>query len=60
MVKCVFCGSEIKKGTGTLYVYKSGKSSWFCSMKCQKNLLRLKRKPLQTRWSKLFKRVIKK
>jgi len=60
MAKCSFCGEEIKKGTGTLYVYKSGKSGWFCSMKCQKNLLKMKRKPLQTRWSKLYRRVVKK
>jgi len=59
MAKCVFCGKEIKKGTGTLYVYKTGKNSWFCSMKCQKNLLKLKRKPLQTRWSKHYKKVKK-
>lgn len=57
MVKCVFCAKEIKKGTGTLYVFKTGKSSWFCSMKCQKNQMKLKRKPLHTRWSGLFRKI---
>ena len=57
MAKCAFCGQTLQKGTGTLFVYKSGKTDWFCSRKCEKNLLMLNRKPLQTRWSDLYKKA---
>lgn len=53
---CTFCGNEIEKGTGKMYVKKDGKIFYFCSHKCEKNLLKLKRKPIQTKWSKLFKK----
>jgi len=51
MPKCTFCGINIKKGTGKMFVYTSGKVANFCSNKCEKNLLKLKRKPLKTRWT---------
>lgn len=54
MTKCVFCGEEIEKGVGTLYVFKTGKAVWFCSMKCQKNMLKLGRKPLETKWTSFY------
>jgi len=54
MAKCTFCGDIIEKGTGKLYVYKDGKTASFCSSKCEKNLLKLKKKPITTRWSKRF------
>ncbi len=50
MVKCSFCGDSIKPGTGKMYVKKDGKIFYFCSMKCEKNLLKLKRKPHLTKW----------
>lgn len=56
MAKCDFCGEDIKKGTGLKYVKKDGKILNFCSGKCEKNILKLKRKPITTKWSKLFKR----
>ena len=52
MVECTFCGKEIEKGTGKIYVYKSGKIVNFCSMKCEKNLLKLNRKPENFKWAK--------
>jgi large subunit ribosomal protein L24e len=52
MPKCTFCGIDIKKGTGKMFVYTSGKTANFCSNKCEKNLLKLKRKPMKTRWTK--------
>jgi len=51
MPKCTFCGTQIEKGTGKMYVYTSGKIAYFCSTKCEKNLLKLKRKPGTTRWT---------
>jgi len=56
MVKCSFCGKEIEKGTGKMYVKKDAKILNFCTNKCEKNLIKLKRKPIQTRWSKLYKK----
>ncbi|MEE9525503.1 MAG: 50S ribosomal protein L24e [Candidatus Woesearchaeota archaeon] len=56
MTKCTFCGNDIKKGTGKIYVKKDGKIFNFCSNKCEKNMIKLKRKPIKTRWSKLFKK----
>ena len=51
MPKCTFCGTNIQKGTGKMFIYTSGKIANFCSSKCEKNLLKLKRKPLKTRWT---------
>ena len=51
MAKCTFCGEVIEKGTGKIYVTKEGKTMDFCSMKCEKNTLKLKRKPINTKWS---------
>ena len=50
-MKCSFCGKQIPDGTGTLYVFKTGKRYSFCSKKCEKNLLKLKRKPAATKWT---------
>ena len=54
MVKCTFCGEQISEGTGLMYVYKSGKISHFCSRKCRKNQLVLKRKAIHTKWTQRF------
>ena len=55
MANCSFCDNEIKKGTGKIFVKKDGKILNFCSMKCEKNTLKLKRKPLNIKWTKHFK-----
>ncbi|HLD10519.1 MAG TPA: 50S ribosomal protein L24e [Candidatus Nanoarchaeia archaeon] len=54
-MKCTFCGQEIEKGTGLIYVYKIGKVINFCSKKCEKNLLKLKRKPKNIKWTMEFR-----
>ena len=41
---------EIERGTGKMFVMKSGKILNFCSTKCEKNLLKLGRKPRTTAW----------
>jgi len=51
MVKCTFCGRELEPGTGTMFVTKEGKLLYFTDSKCEKNFLKLNRKPLRTRWS---------
>ena len=50
-MKCAFCGREIEKGTGTIYSTKEGAILGFCSSKCEKNLLKLKRKPQRVKWT---------
>lgn len=54
MVKCTFCGNQVAKGTGMIYVFKSGKTASFCSSKCRKNQLKLKRKAIHSKWTTRF------
>jgi large subunit ribosomal protein L24e len=60
MVKCIFCNENLKLGTGKMYVKKDGKILYFCSMKCEKNMLKLKRKPAFVKWTTKKKKVKKK
>jgi len=60
MVKCTFCGELVKKGTGKMFVKKDASILYFCSSKCEKNMLKLKRKPIKTRWSSRYEKVAKK
>ena len=57
MARCSFCDNKIEKGTGKIYVEKSGKILYFCSMKCEKNLLKLKRKSLKTKWTRTYQKA---
>ncbi len=50
-MKCTFCGKEIPKGKGTLYVRKDGKVYAFCSSKCMRNMLKLKRSGKKLKWT---------
>ena len=43
-MKCTYCSSDIKKGTGTMYVHKIGTVNYFCSSRCYKNAILIKRK----------------
>jgi len=51
---CTFCGSEIEPGTGRMYVKRDGVVYYFCSSKCKKNMVKLKRVPRRTRWTKQY------
>ena len=51
MAKCSFCGKEIAKGTGIMYVKTDGKILRFDKRKCEKNMLKLKRKPAKIKWT---------
>lgn len=50
MNRCTFCNEELKPGTGKMYIKKDGKILYFCSMKCEKHVLKLKRKPSKMSW----------
>jgi len=47
---CSYCGGIIEPGTGIMYVTKRGDILWFCSSKCFKNFLKLRRKPAKVTW----------
>lgn len=58
-MKCSFCQNNIEKGTGEMYVKKDGKVFYFCSNKCEKNMIKLKRKPRTTKWTQEYMTVKK-
>ncbi len=51
---CSFCGKEIEPGTGRMHIMKDGKIFQFCSSKCYKNLIELKRIPRRTEWTQQY------
>jgi large subunit ribosomal protein L24e len=53
---CSFCGEEIEVGTGKMYVRRDGRIFYFCSGKCEKNMLKLKRNPRKLKWTKKYAR----
>lgn len=53
---CSFCGYEIEPGTGKIFVRRDGKVLYFCSGKCEKNMLKLNRKPRKFKWTKYYSR----
>ena len=60
MPKCTFCGNQIEKGTGKMFVFVSGKIDYYCSNKCEKNIQKLKRDPLRVRWTEHYRKEHKK
>ncbi len=49
--KCSFCNQEMELGTGLMYIKNDGTILRFCSSKCRKNMLDLKRTSRQMKWS---------
>ena len=58
-MKCTFCEKNISTGKGKIFVRSDGRALNFCSNKCEKNMLKLKRNPRTTRWTGLFQRTKK-
>ncbi|MBN2202802.1 MAG: 50S ribosomal protein L24e [Candidatus Aenigmarchaeota archaeon] len=50
MMKCTFCKETIEQGTGKMYVKTDGKVFYFCSKKCEKNMIFLGRESKHTKW----------
>ena len=48
---CSFCGENISPGKGKMYVQNDGTVLYFCSRKCEKNMLELGRKPEEVEWT---------
>ena len=49
-MKCDFCSSEIKKGTGKMFILNTGKILFFCSSKCEKYYF-MKRSVKKHKWN---------
>jgi large subunit ribosomal protein L24e len=56
MVKCSFCGKEIPKGTGKMLIKNDGKILYFCSRKCEKNMIELGRDPKKVKWTEEYRK----
>ena len=48
---CSFCKKKIAPGSGCMVATNSGNVLFFCSSKCKKNMLKLKRNPKKYKWS---------
>jgi len=56
MSKCSFCGSNIEQGTGKLFAKNDSTLLYFCSNKCEKNSLKLKRIPRYIKWTEEYRK----
>lgn len=54
-MNCNFCGHGIERGTESIYVTQRGKALYFCSSKCGKNMLKLKRKQMRVKWTDKYR-----
>lgn len=50
-MKCSFCNSEIRRGTGKMFVENKGRIHYWCSSKCEKNF-KLGRGEKKLKWAK--------
>ncbi|MBU0532036.1 50S ribosomal protein L24e [Candidatus Micrarchaeota archaeon] len=55
-MNCSFCDVPMSKGSGTMYVKKDGSVFYFCSSKCRKNSLVLKREGRRQKWTPAAKK----
>ncbi len=55
MVKCVFCGKEEHSFKGIHYIKNDGTVNFFCSSKCRKNTLKLKRDRKKLKWTTAYR-----
>jgi large subunit ribosomal protein L24e len=53
--RCDFCGRVIEPGTGKMFVKNDGTILWFCSSKCERNMLKLERDPKKVRWTERYR-----
>lgn len=54
---CSFCGTDIEPGTGKMYIKKDGTRYLFCSNKCQKNMVAMKRVNRNVKWTAAFEKA---
>ena len=51
---CSFCGVDIEPGTGKMHVKKDGTIYLFCAHKCYMNMIKMKRVPRRTEWTRAY------
>ena len=51
-MECNFCQKTIEPGSGKMVVRRDGIVFYFCSPKCEKNLLKLGRKASKKKWAR--------
>ncbi len=56
MAKCSFCGRDVPRGTGKMFVRKDGSILWFDSKKCEKNMLKLGRVAREHKWTEAHRK----
>lgn len=54
MPDCTFCQESLAKGKGIMFIKRDGKALYFCSSKCRKNSLGLKREGRKKKWTKSY------
>jgi len=52
--KCSFCGKSFNSSRGLMYVRNDSSIFYFCSSKCKKSLLVLKRDARKLKWTKYY------
>jgi len=49
-MNCSSCDRKLNPGTGKMFVKIDGSVFYFCSGKCEKNMLKLNRNPRKVKW----------
>ena len=57
MVKCVFCGREEQSFKGVHLIKNDGSINYFCSGKCRKNAINLKRDKKKLKWTNFYRTI---
>lgn len=55
MTKCVFCGSEESPYKGVHQIGNDGSMRFYCSSKCRRNALNLKRDRNKLKWTEGYR-----
>lgn len=59
LAKCTFCGKEQEDFKGTYLLKNDGSTNYFCSSKCQKSVLKLKRDRKRVSWTEAYRNMHK-
>lgn len=55
MVKCTFCGKDYPPHIGVHIISNNGTINFYCSSKCRKNALKLKRDNKKLKWTEAYR-----
>jgi len=59
IAKCSFCGREQEDFMGTYLLKNDGSTNYYCSAKCHKSHLKLKRDRKKVSWTEAYRNVHK-